>query len=424
MDYFERKDFNNPLVITSAVGGLWLALTGLWLLITSFRLSEFVPARWRGARELTVYSADGKKLRSVLATAGDSVFVAMARQGMQLPSNCGGGQSCGLCAVRLRGDARAPTTADREHLSRQKVANGYRLACNLQVEDNLDIEVAGDAETWKEYESTVVSIKSVTPFLREIVLRPKAKVGHQFRPGAYIQIHVPYFAIGARHISIPDHHLLDWGHLDLPEKLTNTVMLRRSYSLSSPTEQSDGQLTLLVRFIANQAGMNPQPLGIGSTYLYTLKEGDPVHFSGPFGDFAIMPGSREKVFIGGGAGMAPLRAMVRALLAGGARESIHFWYGARSLRDAPYIDEMSALASDHTNFQWHLVLSDEADSDGGQLRGLVHEVAHESFLRLHPDIHACDFYLCGPPAMLVSTRKLLAGIGINEDRITFDDFKV
>ena len=424
MDYFERKDFNNPLVITSAVGGLWLAMTGLWLLITSFSLPELIPSRWRGSRELTVYSADGVKLKSVVAPAGDTVYVAMARHGMQLPSNCGGGQSCGLCEVRIRGEAPAATSVDRAHLTAQKVGRGYRLACNLKIDSKIDIEVVGGAETWTEYQATVSSISAVTPFLREIVLQPRLRLGPEFRPGAYIQIHVPYYSLKAQQIAVPDHHLQDWKHLNLAEPVTNTAPIRRSYSLSSPPEQSAGRLTLLVRFLSSHAGPNGQSPGLGSTYLYALKQGDTVSFSGPFGEFCIKPEGREKVFIGGGAGMAPLRAMVRSLLDSGAREPIHFWYGARSLREAPYVDEMSALASEHPNFHWHLVLSEEAEYAGDLLTGLVHEVAHDVFLRIHPHLHACDFYLCGPPAMLAATRQLLQRLRVDEDRIAFDDFKV
>jgi Na(+)-translocating NADH:ubiquinone oxidoreductase F subunit len=165
-------------------------------------------------------------------------------------------------------------------------------------------------------------------------------------------------------------------------------------------------------------------VGKGSTYLYSLKAGDSVRFSGPFGDFSLRPGGHEKVFIGGGAGMAPLRAMVHACLDGGASERIHFWYGARNLREAPYVEEMAALADAHPNFSWHLVLSEDAQCGAGLLKGLVHEAAHESLLRDHPDLHACDFYLCGPPAMLSATRQLLKRLGVAEERVAFDDFKI
>ncbi len=416
MDYAERENFNNNLLVTSAVGGLFMALTGVWLLVTSFRLAEFIPQRLRRASSINVFGDDGSKLRSVEASSGDTVFQALARGGLQLPSNCGGGQSCGLCEVRCVGKAPKPTSADRALLSPEKLAAGYRLACNLPVDGSVDVEVAGGAALSTEYEATVTSVRAVTPFLREITIRPGAKVA--CRPGSYIQVHVPDYQRDAAHIELPDEHRDAWSTLTLPQQLVNAEPLRRSYSLAVPVEKSGGQLTLLVRFMP---GAQP---GKGSSYMYTLKPGDQVRFSGAFGDFAIKPGGREKVFIGGGAGMAPLRAMIHSLLDDGAREPMHFWYGARSQRDAPYVDEMKAFADKHPNFKWQLVLSDDAGGADNVSVGLVHEAARDALLRKHPDLAACDFYLCGPPAMLESTLKLLKDLGVDSSRIAFDDFKV
>ena len=191
MDYTGRKNFNNPLVITAGIGGLWLALTGIWLLITSFRINEFIPKRWRGTRELAVFSPDGTVLRTMEVPAGDTVFIALARNGLQLPSNCGGGQSCGMCEVRFRGKAPAASGADREHLSESKLKMGYRLACNLTIDDDLQVEVIGGASLWTEHEAIVESAEAITPFLREIVLRPEVAPGSDYQPGSYLQIHVP-----------------------------------------------------------------------------------------------------------------------------------------------------------------------------------------------------------------------------------------
>lgn len=424
MDYTGRKNFNNPLVITAGIGGLWLALTGIWLLITSFRISEFIPKRWRGTRELAVFSPDGSVLRTMEVPAGDTVFIALARNGLQLPSNCGGGQSCGLCEVRFRGKAPAASGADREHLSESKLKMGYRLACNLTMDDDLQVEVIGGASLWTEHEAIVESAEAITPFLREIVLRPEVAPGSDYQPGSYLQIHVPNYSLSRQGIAHPEHHKKDWAELDLPETLSNKEAVRRSYSLSLPVEKTGGRLTLLARFSPGRQNRKRHPPGKGSTYLYSLKPGDRVRFSGPFGDFAIKPGRNEKVFIGGGAGMAPLRSMIHECLEGGAKERVHYWYGARNVREAPYIEEMSALAGKYANFSWHLVLSEEAECGAGLLKGLVHEVAHETLLRDHPNLHACDFYLCGPPPMLVATRQLLQRMGVAEERIAFDDFKV
>ncbi len=424
MDYTRQQDFNNPLIVTAGVGGLWLALSGIWLFFASFRLGEFVPARWRRRRELTVYDADGSKMRSVESHAGDTVYLALERNGLHLPSNCGGGQSCGLCVVRVRNDVPPPSSADRAHIDQSRLQAGYRLACNLPVKSDGQIEVAGGAALWTERVAHVVSVTPVTPFLREFVLAPEIPLGPEFQPGAYLQVHVPGYRLQRSELDHPEHHRQEWSDLNLPESLVSKSPVRRSYSLALPTSKTDGNATLLVRFSPGRQVKARQPAGKGSSYLYGLKPGDRVCFSGPFGDFAIKPGSKEKVFIGGGAGMAPLRAMIHSLLESCSEARIHFWYGARNLREAPYVEEMEGLARTHPNFTWHLVLSEAAEHGAGLIRGLVHEATHEGLLDAHPDLNSCEFYLCGPPAMLAATRTLLTRLGVADEQVAYDDFKI
>ncbi len=424
MDYAGRKNFNNPLVVMAAAGGLWIALSGLWLLVASFRISEFLPPRWRPQRNIGLYAQDGTKLRLVKSRRGDSVYQALGRSGLHLPSNCGGGQSCGLCAVRVRGNAPHPTNADRSHLADGQIKLGYRLACNLPVRGNIDVEVAGGKELWEARNAKVERVVAVTPFLREITLRPATPVGGDFQPGAYIQMHVPGYALERHHIHHPEEHRREWEDLDLSPTLINKTDVRRSYSLSLPVEKADGCVTLLARFSAGPRVGKRHPVGKASAYLYSLKPGDTIRFSGPFGDFSLKPGDREKIFIGRGAGMAPLRAMIHARLDSGASERIHFWYGARRQQEAPYLQEMQDLAKSHINFTWHLVLSDESEPQDRSLHGLVHECASEHLLNSHTDLNKCEFYVCGPPGMLSATLRLLHQLGVDNHRIAFDDFKI
>ena len=298
------------------------------------------------------------------------------------------------------------------------------MACNLPVNGDMGVEVPGGAALWSEHNAVVEKTTAITPFLREIVLRTSAPGKLDIPPGAYLQVHVPAYTLTRDALGHPEHHRNDWNALDLPDAFSSREAVRRSYSLALPVEKADGRITLLARFSPGRQDRKRHPPGKGSSYLYSLKEGDAVRFSGPFGDFQLKPGHAEKVFIGGGAGMAPLRAMVHQLLDQGSRDRIHFWYGARNLRDAPYLDEMAALARQHANFTWHLALSDEAAHADGLVKGLVHEATHDALLRDHPDLHACEFYLCGPPAMLSATRQLLARLGVEEGRIAFDDFKI
>lgn len=415
MDYSERTNFNNPLLVSSAIGGLWMALTGVWLLFASVRLSEFVPRRWRRGSTVNLVDKHGNKQRSIDAVQGDTVFRALARSGLQLPSNCGGGQSCGLCEVRCVGMAPEPTGADRTLLSAQKLDAGFRLACGLAVKRSLDIDVGDSLAGLSERVGVVTGVKPVTPFLREVTIRPQTQF--ECRPGAYVQVHVPAYVRAASHVDVPLDHRVDWTAVGPLAELGNDAPLRRAYSIALPVERVDGHLTFLVRFMP---GVRP---GRGSGYMYTFKVGDELHFSGPFGDFALKPGGREKVFIGGGAGMAPLRAMIHELLAKGASEPLHFWYGARSLRDAPYVDEMRAFAATHPNFHWHLVLS-EVGAGAGMSSGFVHEAVLDGLMRIHPDISSLEFYVCGPPAMLSATRAMLSSLGVDEANIAYDDFKI
>jgi Na(+)-translocating NADH:ubiquinone oxidoreductase F subunit len=421
MDYSGREDFNNSLVVMAAMAGLWMALSGIWLLCTSFRLHEFVPARWLPPKHITVLDEAGKRLGIVKTHLGDSVFNALARSGIQLPSNCGGGQSCGLCEVRACNKAPAASSSDAEHIADQRLRRGHRLACGMVVEGDMEIAVSHGAALMVSRQAVVEKVTPITPFLREIVLRPEKKAGPEFRPGSYVQLHIPRYELALSAIHWPEHHHEEWKAMSLPAILRSKLALRRSYSLSMPPAQADGCLTLLVRFTPGMHGNGHAP-GKGSSYVYSLKPGDRVTFNGPFGEFALRRGRNEKVFIGGGAGMAPLRAMIHALLESGAKEPIHFWYGARSERDIPYREEFDELARRHGNFAWHVVLSDGEGDSALALRGMVHQFVRDEFLRHHPNVRDCDFYVCGPPAMLHATRQMLQEIGAQ--RVAFDDFKI
>ncbi|WP_395400920.1 PepSY domain-containing protein [Pseudoduganella sp. UC29_106] len=421
MDYSGRQDFNNALVVTAAVAGLWMALSGIWLLCVSLRLQEFVPARWLPRKSICVLDETGKRIGIVEAHIGDTVFNALGRAGIQLPSNCGGGQSCGMCEIRACQRAPVATTSDAEHIPEQRLRRGHRLACGMVVQEDLEIAVGHGAALMTSRAATVERVTAVTPFLREIVLRPDHKASADFQPGCYVQLQIPRYKFGMAGLHRPDHHHEDWMALELPAVFRSKQPLRRAYSLAMPPVHADGCLTLLVRFSPGRRHAGHAP-GKGSSYVYSLQPGDRVTFNGPFGEFALRRGHAEKIFIGGGAGMAPLRAMIHALLESGSNDPIQFWYGARTMREVPYADEFDSLARRHPNFRWHAVLSDEDGRDENRMRGMVHQVAHDESLQAHPAVRNCDFYVCGPPAMLQATRDMLQKLGAQ--RVAFDDFKI
>jgi Na+-transporting NADH:ubiquinone oxidoreductase subunit F len=242
----------------------------------------------------------------------------------------------------------------------------------------------------------------------------------EFWPGCYVQVEIPTYEISLAALTRAIGEL----HPEVRPIISNPAAARRCYSLSRPVSGDEKALTLLVRFMGGQQAGASQRFGIGSSYMFSLAQGDRLELSGPFGDFAIREGKREKIFIGGGAGMAPLRAMLIQLLESGFEQPIHFWYGARSMAETPYLDEMKELESKHANFSWQLVLSEETAKSGEVLDGLVHERTEECLLRPHPDLASCEFYLCGPPAMLEATRRMLDAIGVPATRVWFDDFKI
>ena len=404
MDYTERKDFNHPLVIMAAAGGLWMALTGVWLLFAALRLRDFVPARWLPLTLLTVES-DSMAPRLVEGRDGASVFDTLAGNGIDLPSTCGGGQQCGLCQVQVRVAAPAPTDAERSLISAGRLAQGFRLACSLRLDQPLHVRAA--SMDMQQVSATVIAARAVAPFLREFRLQLPATF--RFAPGDSIQIQAPAHALELAELDIPAQHAA--AVASLAPLRSYDAPAWRCYSPSLPFDGS-GEITLLVRFLAGQ----------GSGFLYSVKAGDTLAVRGPCGHFRLSGSAAPKVLVGGGAGIAPLRTMLHSLVGSGATEPIGMWYGARELAEAPYASEFQALADRHPNVSAALVLSSD-DAGGGALHGLVHEALHAA-LKGRADLSDCEFYVCGPPAMLAATLAMLASLGVAADKIAFEDFQV
>ena len=374
MDYSGRADFNHPLVIMAAAGGLWMAVTGLWLLFAVFSVRDFLPSRWQAPVILSVDLGHGEPL-TVSARPGATVFDSLAGQGIDLPSTCGGGQQCGLCQVRVCDAAPAPTHSERALILAERLQAGFRLACSLRPDQPMRLGL--DGAGMRQAAAVVVAIHDHSPALREIVVRPDTAL--PFAPGQSLQVAVPTAA--------------------------DEAPLWRCYSPSLPYE-AGGEIALLVRLLP----------GRGPDYLSSLGIGAQLSLRGPVGHLRLVQGAAPKVFIGGGAGMAPLRAMVHALVGMGAMAPITIWYGARDLADAPYAGEFEALAARHTHVDASVVLSTHGASP-------LHDAARQSLL-MREDLHACEFYVCGPPGMLHATVAMLAGLGVDPAKVCFEDFMV
>lgn len=392
--------------------------TGLILALTLIVLGARAVLIPRGLAHITV-NGD----RVVDADLGSRLLGALEHGGVHLPTSCGGVGTCGLCRVTVSG-AGDVLPIERATLTETDIAHGVRLACQVVVRDDLTIRVAEDllaAETWS---CTVSRTRSVAPLIKEIVLAWPEGHARSLRAGSYVQATAPPFTLPFSRIEVEPAHEAAWARLGLRQLTAgSTVPVARAYSLANHPGETDA-LCLNIRLALPPAGRPEVPPGVVSSYLFGLEVGDAVTVSGPFGDFFIKDTDREIVLVGGGVGMAPLRAHVfDQLECRKTSRTISYWYGARGRIDLFYDDDMERLARDHRNFSWHVALSDPAPGDAwdGET-GFIHDLVYRRYLKAHPDPAACEYYLCGPPLMVEAVRALLERLGVAGENIMHDDF--
>ncbi|TXS95247.1 2Fe-2S iron-sulfur cluster binding domain-containing protein [Parahaliea maris] len=424
MDYGQAGNFNNPQIIVLAFGALWLALSGVVLVFTSFSRADFaaLPGAGRGVRPAAVRVGSPAHPPATLQLDNRlSLYASLAPQGIRLPSNCEGSGSCGLCRIRYEQDPPVPTGADREWIDRVALAVGERLACQHRPRQGDRLALPDIAYQTDLQGGVVTASRWLTPLLKEIRIRPDEPVA--FRPGDYFQFCIPPCQIQSSDLGLPVEFQGSWHEIDLPDRWASTSTRFRAYSVATaPGLEQD--LVFTVRFAPPPDGSHGVPPGIGSSYLCSLVAGERVAYRGPSGDFHLADSPREKILIGGGAGMAPLKAMTQHLLETRQWQGrLRFWYGARNQDEILYRDTFEALAARFENFEWGVALSDAADDQQwpGD-RGFVHRVVMERVLQQHPALDNCEFYLCGPPLMLEATRHMLGHLGVAETAIRFDDF--
>jgi len=427
MDYVRADSFNNPQIIVVGFGTLWIAISGVLLVLYSFSRSDFL---W-----LPGFRSGGAKVSSKVGSANNegqnysldsslSYYSSLTQSGIRLSSNCDGSGSCGLCRVRFEKDAPAVTAVDREWINELELADGFRLGCQHKPRAN-DVIVVPDMAFQNSFQSAeLVSSRWLTPLLKEICIRPDAAV--RFRPGDHLEFQIPSFDVGLEEFDIPDPYINLWRGLGLPGRLVHSESgnLARTYSIATaPSSEEPQELHFTVRFAPPPANTGALP-GIGSSYMCSLQAGDRLEFRGPAGEFLLQDSDREKILIGGGAGMAPLRSMAEHLLRNRQWEGkLRFWYGARNQQEILYRDNFESLAVEHRNFEWVVALSDAADDETWRgKRGFIHEVIFEHLLAQHASLNDCEFYLCGPPMMLAATRKMLRELNIPDSSVRFDDF--
>lgn len=367
---------------------------------------------------------NGDPEKSFHAPAGDKLLNVLSNEGIFISSACGGGGSCGQCRVKVLEGGGDILPTELSHINKREAKEGCRLACQVNVKNNLKLELPEEIFGIKKWECEVISNDNKATFIKELVLKiPEGEVV-PFRAGGFIQIECPPHTVRYEDFDVPEEYREDWDKFNLfryvSEAKETTV---RAYSMANYPEEH-GIIMLNVR-IATPPPRNPDvPPGIMSSYIWSLKPGDKVTISGPFGEFFAKETDAEMIFIGGGAGMAPMRSHIFDQLKRlHSKRKISFWYGARSVREMFYTEDFDMLAKENENFTWHVALSDALPEDNWTgYTGFIHNVLYENYLKDHPAPEDCEFYMCGPPVMNAAVIKMLKDLGVEDENIMLDDF--
>ncbi len=362
--------------------------------------------------------------KSVDVSAGSKLLGALADEKIFVSSACGGGGTCAQCKVKVFSGGGNILPTEEGHFTRREIQEGWRLSCQVAVKQDLDIELDESFFGVKRWECEVVSNNNVATFIKELVLKLPEGESVDFRAGGYVQLETQPYHIFFKDFNIAQEYRSDWERFhffDLEAKSNESII--RAYSMANYPEEK-GILKFNIRIATPPPGTHGIPPGVMSSYVFNLKPGDKVHVYGPFGEFFAKDTDAEMVFIGGGAGMAPMRAHIFDQLKRiHSKRKISFWYGARSLREMFYQDEYDALAKDYENFTWHVALSDPQPEDNWQgYKGFIHQVLYENYLKDHPAPEDCEYYMCGPPMMNAAVIKMLEELGVERDNILLDDF--
>ena len=395
--------------------------TGVILLVVTLLLAARRKLVAGGDVTIEINGDPGKALR---VPAGGTLLGTLATQKIFVPSACGGKGACGVCEVVVRegGGDLLPTEAG--YITRGEARRGYRLACQVKVKRDMRIEIAPEVFSVRKWQCTVVGNRNVATFIKELKLALPAGEDVPFRAGGYVQIECPPHALEFRTFDIDPQFRDVWDRFDLWRfrSMVDTPV-ERAYSMANyPSEK--GILLFTIRIAFPPEYRQDIPPGIMSSWIFNLKPGDAVTVSGPYGEFFARETDREMCFIGGGAGMAPMRSHIfDQLLRRDTRRRITFWYGARSLREAFYVDEFERLARDHPNFDWHLALSEPLPEDNwtGPV-GFIHDVLRDRHLAAHPAPEDIEYYMCGPGVMNKAAIEMLVALGVERENIMLDDF--
>ena len=409
--------------MTEVIGGVGM-FTGVVLILVAVILA---------ARSRLVASGDvnininGE--RTITTEAGGKLLNVLADQGIFVSSACGGGGTCAQCRVKIHDGGGDILPTEQEHISRKEEKEGERLSCQVAVKQDMQIEVPPEVFSVRKMECEVVSNHNVATFIKEFIVKLPEGETLDFQSGGFIQIEVPPFECDFRDFDIEERFHSDWDHFkmwDLQTKNPETVV--RAYSMGNhPAEGDIVMLNIRIaappfdRSIGGWMKVNP---GLASSYVFSLKPGDKVTISGPYGEFYVQETAREMCYIGGGAGMAPLRSHLFHLFhTQGTSRKVSYWYGARSSKELFYQDHFEDIEEKFPNFKFHVAMSEPlAEDNWTGHKGFIHQVVLEEYLSKHAAPEDIEYYLCGPPLMLQAVLKMLDDLGVEEEMIRFDDF--
>ncbi|WDE10907.1 NADH:ubiquinone reductase (Na(+)-transporting) subunit F [Thalassomonas haliotis] len=383
----------------------------------------FAKSKLVSSGDVTI-TINGDPEKSVTTAAGGKLLGALADQGIFVPSACGGGGTCGQCRVHVHSGGGDILPTEMGHVNKREAKEGCRLSCQVAVKQDMDIELEDEIFGVQQWECEVISNDNKATFIKELKLQIPNGESVPFRAGGYIQIEAPAHHVKYKDFDIDEQYRGDWEHFgffDVESKVDTDTL--RAYSMANYPEE-EGIIMLNVRIATPPPGKLHLPAGKMSSYIFSLKPGDKVTISGPFGEFFAKDTDAEMVFIGGGAGMAPMRSHIFDQLKRlKSKRKMSFWYGARSLREMFYEDDYNGLAADNDNFEWHVALSDPQPEDNWDgMTGFIHNVLYENYLKDHEAPEDCEYYMCGPPMMNAAVIHMLKDLGVEDENIMLDDF--
>ena len=366
---------------------------------------------------------NGDPEKTISVPAGGKLLQTLAEQNLFLSSACGGGGTCAQCRCQVFDGGGSILSTEEAHFNNREKKNNWRLSCQVPVKGDMKIQIPDEVFGVKRWETTVVSNDNVATFIKELVLKLPDGEDVGFDAGGYVQMEIPPYKADYKSFSIQDIYKGYWEKFKVFENVSTVgVPVIRAYSMANYPEEK-GIMKFNIRIASPPPGTSFRQ-GEASSDLFNLKHGDKLTIFGPFGEFMARETLNEMVFIGGGAGMAPMRSHIfDQLLRLDSSRKISFWYGARSLKEMFYVDDFNRLQDQYENFSWHAALSDPLEDDNWDGKtGFIHQVLLENYLKDHPAPEDCEYYLCGPPMMMEACFKMLDSLGVEPENLMFDDF--